>query len=60
MIYCRAYINYEFTEMYQMLFHKVFDLMKARTGKSIKWNHIHSEGLKYVVMNMNNKQYSDK
>jgi hypothetical protein len=54
-IYCRAYINYESIKMYQIFFHKVFDLMKARTGKLIKWNHIHSEELKYVVIDMNSK-----
>jgi hypothetical protein len=60
MIYCRAYINYEFAEMYRIFFHNIFDSMKARIGKSIKWNHIHGEGLKYMIMDMNNKQYLGK
>jgi hypothetical protein len=55
MVYCRAYTNYEFIEMYQMLFHKIFNLMKARIGKSIKWNHIHSENLKYIIIDMDSK-----
>jgi hypothetical protein len=59
-IYCRAYINYESAEIYRIFFHNIFDSMRARTGKLIKWNYIYGEGLKYVVMDMDSKQCSNK
>jgi hypothetical protein len=55
MVYCRVYTNYESAEMYRTVFHNIFDSMKARIGKLIKWSHIHGEGLKYVVIDMDSK-----
>lgn len=60
MILARVFVYKETTEMYQLVFERLARIIDELTGRSLKWQHIHREGLTAVVMDMSTKQASGK
>lgn len=56
MTFCRAYVNWESTEMYTILFQKAFRIIGQQAGKLVQWQHIHGSGFGCIVMDMDSKQ----
>ena len=45
---------------YALMFETVFNLMHEATGKFVRWQHIHGEGLYGIVMDMDPGQILGK
>ena len=60
MTFARVYVNYESTNMYQRLFHRLFDTIEKRITKPVSWTHIHGKGFTAVVSDMDAKQIAGK
>jgi hypothetical protein len=46
--------------MYEMLFNRLFNLIKERTGREVQWVHLHNRGFKVIVTDMDSKQVAGK
>ena len=60
MTLCRAFMNRQIEEAYQILFERVFFLMQDFIDKSVQWQHIHDQEFYDIVMNMNQNQINDE
>lgn len=47
--YCRVYLNRQTAAAHAIVFEKIEDIVRADTGTSLKWRHLHSESLEEHV-----------
>lgn len=56
----RVFLNSESSQMYYMMFKRVFQLVKDQAGQDIQFQHLHSHGIRAVAADMDKGQLSGK
>ena len=60
MTFLRVYVNKDTVIIYQILFERIFDLIRERTEREIRWRYLYEEGHAGIVIDMNSKLSTGK